>query len=114
MPLITLQTNIIFAKEKEIALKSKLADILAESFPGKSENWLMINFEYGCSMYFGGSDSPCMVITVEIFGSQSDSSYDKMTEKACALLSSVCGIPADRIYIKYSEIEHWGWNGRNF
>ncbi|MBE6541521.1 MAG: hypothetical protein E7672_03640 [Ruminococcaceae bacterium] len=114
MPLITAQTNIIFAKEKEIKLKSDLAVALAESFPGKTENWLMINFEYGCSMYFGGSDAPCMVVTIEIFGKQTTESYDKMTEKTCQLISSVCGIPSDRIYVKYAEVERWGWNGRNF
>ena len=114
MPLITAQTNIIFAKEKEIKLKSDLATILAESFPGKTEQWLMINFEYGCSMYFGGSDDPCMVVTIDIFGKQSDESYDKMTEKTCALISSVCNIPENRIYVKYSEVEHWGWSGKNF
>lgn len=114
MPLITAQTNIIFAKEKEIALKSDLAKAISDSFPGKTEKWLMINFEYGCSMYFGGSDAPCMVVTVEIFGKQSNESYDKMTEKVCAMFSSVCEIPSDRIYVKYAAVEHWGWNGNNF
>ena len=114
MPDITGQTNSSFEKEKEVRLKSELAKILAECVPGKTENWLMINFEYGCSMYFAGSDAPCMLVSIEIFGTQADHSFEMMTEKTCDLFSSVCGIPANRIYVKYDEVDRWGWDGKNF
>lgn len=114
MPLITAKTNVNFTKENELKLKSEFAKVLAECFPGKTENWLMIDFELGHSMYFAGSDAPCMLVTIDIFGTQADHSYDLMTEKMCALISAECNIPSNRIYIKYSEVERWGWNGGNF
>lgn len=114
MPFIEAKTNIAISKEKETVLKSKIAEVLAASFPGKTENWLMLHFESNCAMWFGGSDAPCILLDVAIFGSQSDRAYDKMTAGICALIESECGIPADRIYVKYSEVEHWGWNGSNF
>lgn len=114
MPYIEAKTNITLTKEKTDVLKSKLAEVLAQSFPGKTENWLMLNFVYDCNMYFGGSDKPCIMIDISIFGGQTDKSYDKMTAAVCELIEKECGIPANRTYVKYSEYDHWGWNGGNF
>ena len=114
MPFINAKTNTTLTSEKEAVLKAKLADAMSASFPGKTENWLMIQFESACSMYFAGSDAPCMMVHMDIFGSQTDKAYDKMTAAVCALISEECGIPADRIYVKYTEVQHWGWNGNNF
>ena len=32
----------------------------------------------------------------------------------CALIEAECGIPASRVYVKYTEYDKWGWNGSNF
>ena len=114
MPYIELKTNIALTHEKEGFLKSKIADVLASSFPGKTENWLMVRFDRRSEMYFGGSEAPCMMIDVSIVGKQDKSGYDKMTAAACELIEKECGIPSDRIYIKYTEYDKWGWNGNNF
>ena len=114
MPFMEAKTNVSLSREKETVLKSKIAGILADSFPGKTENWLMLRFESDCAMWFGGSDAPCLMLDVALFGGQSERAYAKMTAGVTALLEAECGIPADRIYVKYSEFEHWGWNGSNF
>lgn len=114
MPYIDVRSNTALTKEKTSLLKSKIAEILASSFPGKTENWLMMSFTGDADMYFAGSDAPCMMVDIAIFGSQSDSSYDKMTAGVCALIEKECSIPADRVYVKYTEYSHWGWNNMNF
>jgi len=114
MPFINAKTNLSLNTEIQSVLKTRLADAMSASFPGKTENWLMIQFESASSMYFAGTDAPCMMVHMDIFGSQSDAAYDKMTAAVCRIISEECGIPADRIYVKYSEVEHWGWNGVNF
>ncbi|MGN1409799.1 MAG: phenylpyruvate tautomerase MIF-related protein [Eubacteriales bacterium] len=114
MPYIEFKTNTSLTKEKQISLKSKLADALSSSFPGKSENWLMISFSPDTSMFFGGSDKPCVMIDISIFGNQSKKSYDKMTAEVCSLVEKECSIPADRVYVKYSEYDKWGFDGSNF
>ncbi|MBQ1519226.1 MAG: hypothetical protein IIZ53_05155, partial [Ruminococcus sp.] len=30
------------------------------------------------------------------------------------ILTDQLGISSDRIYVKYSEVANWGWNGSNF
>jgi hypothetical protein len=114
MPYIEFKTNTSLDHNQKELLKSKTAEILAASFPGKTENWLMIRFDSQSDMYFGGSDAPCMMIDVSIFGAQKSSGYDKMTSSMCTLISNECGIPENKVYIKYTEYDKWGWNGGNF
>lgn len=114
MPYIDIRTNISLTDEKKSKLKSVCADILASSFPGKTENWLMVAVSDGDTMYFGGDDAPCLMADVSIFGKQKTEGYDSMTAGFCEAAEKLLGIPADRIYIKYSEYSRWGWNGNNF
>ena len=30
------------------------------------------------------------------------------------LLGEALDIPCDRVYVKYEEVDHWGWNKMNF
>ncbi len=114
MPFIEVKTNTAIAKESELAIKSEIAKLLAESFPGKTENWLMLDFAENCRMYFSGSDKPCAMVRIALFGHGSGKSFDKMTAGVCSLIESRLAIPADRVYVKYEEVSHWGWNGGNF
>ncbi len=111
MPNIHIQTNLVIEEPKE--LKERLGKAI-ETIPHKTEKWLMIVLEDGCTMYFGGSDLPCALAHVELLGSADAEVYERMTQILSDILSEVLAIPKDRIYTKYSEYEHWGWNGSNF
>ena len=37
-----------------------------------------------------------------------------MTTEVCKISEEELGIPQNKIYVKYEEVENWGWNGRNF
>ena len=41
-------------------------------------------------------------------------SYDALTEALCNTVSEALGVKKNRIYVKYEEIDNWGWNGMNF
>ena len=114
MPYIDVHANIALPEEKTEILKSRIARVLADSFPGKTENWLMLKFRGDEDIYFAGTAEPCAMVDVAIFGPQSKKNYDKMTEAVTDLVAGECGIPADRIYVKYTEFDKWGWNGGNF
>lgn len=112
MPLITTKVSNEISKEKEISLKNRFGKAI--SLIGKSESWLMIEFQDNCRLYFKGSDEPSAMIEVDLLGSASDSGYDKLTAELTDIIFSELGIPKDRIYVKYSEIGHWGYSGFNF
>ena len=113
MPFIQTKTNVSISKEQEMSLKTAFGKAI-ELIPGKSERWLMLGFSDNERMWFVGDDAPLAYISVKLFGSASDSAYDALTANLTEIVSSELGVSASRIYVKYEEIDHWGWNGSNF
>lgn len=113
MPFIELKTSETITKDNELKLKDGFGKAIT-IIPGKSEQWLMLNFQDNERMWFKGSDEPTAILEVKIYGSASPISYDSLTAKLTELVSDILGIQSSRIYIKYDEISHWGYAGSNF
>ena len=112
MPFINTKTNIAISKEKEETIKTKFGKAI--SIIGKSESWLMVNFEDNSKIYFkGDNSSPIAFVEVSLYGKSSSSSYNTLTREITMILNEELSISPDKIYVKYSEIENWGWNGSN-
>ena len=113
MPFIHTRTNQTISQEAE----KKLAKDLGQAITvlGKSESWLMLQFEDNCRLYFkGDSRKPLAFVNVKLYGSASRDAYEKLTGKITQLLGDVLSIPADGVYVEYEETDHWGWQGSNF
>lgn len=114
MPFINSKVTVPLTESEKETLKAELGQAIS-LIPGKSENWLMVGFEDNYPLYFKGkNDSKLAFVEVKIFGGASDEAYDKLTARLCRIYEEVLAIPQDKIYIKYEEAEHWGWNGANF
>lgn len=114
MPFIGTKTNVELSAQKKETIKQRLGQAIS-LIPGKSEGWLMLSFEYVPDMYFkGSSDNAMAFIEVKIFGRASSGDYDKLTGEITSIISQECPIDPSRIYIKYEEVQNWGWNGSNF
>ncbi|MCI9449788.1 MAG: hypothetical protein HFE30_06005 [Clostridiales bacterium] len=113
MPYIEIKTNIDINVDKRRELTAILGERITV-FPGKTERWLMTSVTGGLDMTFAGSDEPCIMAQVSIFGSAKPETYEKMTAVLCEELSSALGVDGSRIYVKYEECSLWGWNGANF
>jgi hypothetical protein len=114
MPYIQTKTNVTITPQKEAVLKAKLGEAIA-AIPGKSESWLMCEFADQCRLWFQGDNSnPIAYVEVKIFGKADPASYEKLTGLICGILEEELEIAKNRIYVKYEEIDHWGWNGTNF
>lgn len=112
MPFINTKANVPIPKEKEIAIKSRFGQAIS-LLPGKSENWLMVGFEPETPLYFRGSDSENIaLVDVSVYGRLSRSACDKLTAAITEILREELAI--DQVYIKYEEVEIWGFNGSNF
>ena len=113
MPFINTKYSGVISPEQESNIKSALGD--AVSVIGKSENWLMVGFEPNCSLYFKGEKSEKIAfVDVSLFGAASRSAYEQLTAVICKVLGENLGVPADKVYVKYSPTDNWGWNGGNF
>lgn len=113
MPFIRTDTNVSISDSVCKSLKEQIGEAIA-LIPGKSESWLMLEFNGEKAMYFAGSDAPLVMAEVTIFGGASDAAYDALTAKLTDIFSETLSVSPDRIYVKYAETDHWGWNGGNF
>ena len=53
-------------------------------------------------------------VEVKVFGAIPEGCLDKLTGEICGIYEQELQIPQDHVYIKYEEVDKWGWNGNNF
>lgn len=114
MPFIDSRVSIKMTPEQKKELKTRLGEAI-EVIPGKSESWLMIDLADEQTMYFRGEDTePTAFICVNIYGSDDEFAFGRMTECLTEIYGEVLGVKPDHMYIKYDASMYWGWNGSNF
>lgn len=111
MPYIKTSTNINIDDIKLSNIKSKMGEAIR--LMGKSEDWLMLEFNDNAKMYFkGNKDNPIAFLDVKVLGSVNNS--NEMTRELTNIISSELGIAPNNIYISYQGYSEWGYNGNNF
>lgn len=114
MPFINSKVSVTLTKKQKEELKTELGKAIT-LIPGKSESWLMLGFEDNYCLYFKGEAfEKIAFVEVKIFGTTTTEAYDKLTAAICDIFNKVLGIDSDKIYVKYEEVSHWGYNGFNF
>ena len=114
MPFINSKITKMITKDEEVIVKEKLGKAI-ELIPGKSEAWLMLNFEAESHLYFKGSnDKDIAYVEVSVFGSENKEAFNNLTAEITKIFNEVLGIEPERIYVKYETTTSWGWNGGNF
>ena len=113
MPFIRVHANVPVGGSQAERIKALLGQAI-EVLPGKSEPWLMVEVEGDKALWMAGSDAPAAIAEVNVYGGAQAEDYRQLTGRVCDILDSVLDIAPDRVYVKYAETEHWGWNGSNF
>ena len=114
MPYINVKTTKNLTPENCDNLKAAFGKAI-ESFPGKTEAWLMVGIEDGIKLWFkGDASSDSAIVDVDLLGQVNSAASEKMTKVVCDILETELGISPDRIYVKYTGYNDWGWNGQNF
>lgn len=114
MPYINSKLTVKISQHEKEHLKSKMGEIIAV-IPGKSEEWLMLSFEDNETIYFRGNKmEKAAFIEVKIFGTTEREYKNKVTDLICCLYETELNIPKDSIYITFSEVKDWGFNGELF
>lgn len=113
MPYIKTKTSTPITKAQEVSLKEKLGKAITTL--GKGEAWLMLEFEDNCRLWFRGENDDAMaMVEISLFGKAGADRYENMTKAVCDILEEELGIDPEFIYVKYEEIDHWGYNRFNF
>ncbi|MBQ9897930.1 MAG: hypothetical protein IJM44_00565 [Ruminococcus sp.] len=113
MPFINVKTNAAVSQDKAEAIKSQLG-LAITAIPGKSESWLMVGIEPEYALWFKGTNEAAAMVEVSIYGGASHNALSTLTSHITGIMTDQLGISSDRVYVKYSEVENWGWNGSNF
>ncbi|MBP3605108.1 MAG: hypothetical protein J6J66_00775 [Clostridia bacterium] len=114
MPMIVTHTTESISKEKKAALTRALGEAIT-LIPGKTDAYLMLEFQGDCEMAFHGDTQLSLAfVEVKILGRSTKAAYNDLTARICDIMKEVLGVPTDGTYVKYEEIEHWGFDRHNF
>ena len=113
MPFIDSKVTLPMTEDKKETIKAKLGQAITTL--NKSEGFLMVGFDDDYTLYMGGKKlEKGAFVAVSLFGNASPDAYSKKKAKICDIYETELGIPQDAVYVTYSGISDWGWNGRNF
>ena len=114
MPLLKLETTVALSQEKREALLASLSETVAETI-GKPQQYVMVTASQ-VAMQMSGSPGDAAFVDVRSIGGLTGVVNRKLSQKVCQLLHDSLGIPPDRIYLNFTDVQasHWGWNGNTF
>jgi len=114
MPLFNLFTSAELPAERTAWLK-KLSALLAHALD-KPEEYVMVLVNPRPDMTFGGTSAPACYAELKNVGKLSTAEVEALSRKLCAELSAGLSVPANRIYIEFTNADGalWGWDGSTF
>jgi phenylpyruvate tautomerase len=114
MPLFNLFTSADLPAERTAWLK-KLSALLAQALD-KPEEYVMVVLNPRPDMTFGGTSEPACYAELKNVGRFSTAEVEDLSRKLCAELAAGLAVPADRIYIEFTNADGalWGWDGSTF
>ena len=114
MPLLKLETTVALSEDQQQRLLGSLSRIVAHAI-GKPEQYVMVTIGRAAILMSGKPNDAAFVDIRSIGGLNADVNR-QLSQKVCALLEQELHIPANRIYLNFSEIDagNWGWNGSTF
>ena len=113
MPLLSIETNQEFSDKQDAFLQT--ASLTVAKLLEKPEQYVMVRLRHNLAMRFAGSDKPTALLELKSLGLPEENTRE-YSRALCELVENELGIPADRIYIEFSNPERhmWGWNEGTF
>lgn len=114
MPFLQIKTNVAVNETRETELLALLSRSVVETV-GKPEQYVMVAIQ-SATMRMAGKEGDAAFVEVRSIGGLNALVNKKLTQRVCADLKHVLGIPAERIYINFVDVDagSWGWNGEMF
>jgi phenylpyruvate tautomerase PptA (4-oxalocrotonate tautomerase family) len=114
MPLLKLETTVALDEEKRKSLLPVLSRIMAET-TGKPEEYVMVTAS-SSAILMAGKPGDAAFVDIRGIGGLDGNVNRQLSQKICRLLNQSLGIPSNRIYLNFTEVEapDWGWDGKTF
>jgi phenylpyruvate tautomerase len=114
MPLLKLETTVTLPDEKKKTLIAALSKIVAETI-GKPELYVMVTIS-PADILMSGKPGDTAFVDIRSIGGLTDDVNKQLSKKVCALLKESLGVPENRIYLNFIDVDaaNWGWKGSTF
>lgn len=114
MPLLKLETTVTLTDDKRKALLAVLSKITAETI-GKPEDYVMVT-AHPAAILMSGKPGDAAFVDIRSIGGLSGDVNRKLSRKVCDALSDLLGIPQNRVYLNFTDVDaaDWGWQGNTF
>ena len=113
MPFIDVRVAKKLSDGEKENLKTALGQ--AAAIIHKPESYLMVAINDGVDLWFAGKKQPAgAFVAVSLYGSASSQDYSRMTAEITRILTSDYGVNGGALYVTYTPVSDWGWNGSNF
>jgi phenylpyruvate tautomerase len=114
MPLLKLETTVVLAEDKRQALLAALSRLVAETV-GKPEQYVMVTCS-PAAILMSGRTGDAAFLDIRSIGGLSGDANRCLAKELCCLLTQSLGVPPERIYLNFTEVEagNWGWKGSTF
>jgi|SRR5208282_3511896 len=114
MPLLKLETTVVLSEDKRKSLLASLSRAIAGAI-GKPEQYVMVTAGQA-AMLMSGKAGDAALVDIRSIGGLSGDVNRKLSQQVCKLLTDSLGIPPDRVYLNFTNVEagNWGWNGNTF
>ena len=81
--------------------------------PGKSEAYLLLDFEDNCRLWLRGKkNAPTAYMEAAIFGNEGHSGYAAFAAEVTRIFADVLGIAPENCYIRFEDIAAWAVGGQ--
>ena len=114
MPLLKLETTVALSEDIRKGLLASLSKTVAGAI-GKPEQYVMVTISQA-AMMMSGKTGDAAFVDVRSIGGLSGEVNRKLSQQVCKLLSDSLGIPGDRVYLNFTNVDagNWGWNASTF
>jgi phenylpyruvate tautomerase len=114
MPLLKLETTVVLSEDKQKSLLASLSKAVAGTI-GKPEQYVMVNVGQA-AILMSGKPGDAAFVDIRSIGGLTDGVNRKLTQQVCQLLHDSLGVPPDRVYVNFTDVDagNWGWNGSTF
>ena len=114
MPLLKLETTVVLSQGQQKELLATLSKTVADTI-GKPEQYVMVTASQ-TTMLMSGSPGESAYVDIRSIGGLTGNVNRKLSQAICRVLNDSLGIPQNRIYLNFTELEasNWGWNGNTF
>ena len=114
MPLLKLETTVPLPDDKGKPLLAALSKAVAGAI-GKPEQYVMIAASQS-AMLMSGKAGDAAFVDIRSIGGLNGETNRKLSQQICRLLKDSLGIPSDRVYLNFTDVDagNWGWNGSTF